>query len=112
MAAPLRGVLFDLDGTVLDTAPDFHRVLNLLLAEHGRDPLPYGTVRPNVSHGAARVVRLGFTDATDDAFAGLQRRFLEIYRAGLSVETRLFEGMERVLDELAARGLRAGIVTN
>lgn len=112
MGVRLRGVLFDLDGTVLDTAPDFHRVLNLLLGEHGRDPLPYASVRPHVSHGAARVVRVGFPDADPESLAGLQPRFLEIYRAGLSVETRLFDGMDRVLDELAARGMRAGIVTN
>lgn len=112
MAAPLRGVLFDLDGTVLDTAPDFHRVLNVLLAEHGREPLPYPLVRTQVSHGAARVVRLGFPAAGEEALAALQERFLDIYRAGLSVETRLFDGMDGVLEALAARGLRTGIVTN
>jgi 2-phosphoglycolate phosphatase len=112
LTVPLRAVLFDLDGTVLDTAPDFHRVLNALLAESGREPLPYSAVRPNVSHGAARVVRVGFPDAGDRQFAQLQRRFLEIYRAGLSVETRLFDGMDQVLSELAARGLHSGIVTN
>ncbi|MFI4889581.1 MAG: HAD family hydrolase [Steroidobacterales bacterium] len=112
MAAPLRAVLFDLDGTVLDTAPDFHRVLNALLAETGREPLPYSAVRPNVSHGAGRVVRAGFPDAGERQFAELQRRFLEIYRASLSVETRLFDGMDRVLSEVASRGLHSGIVTN
>ncbi len=97
---------------MLDTAPDFHRVLNALLAESGRDPVAYSAVRPNVSHGAGRVVRAGFPDAPERQFADLQRRFLEIYRASLSVETRLFEGMDRVLRELGARGLHAGIVTN
>jgi phosphoglycolate phosphatase len=112
MTAPLRGVLFDLDGTVLDTAPDFLRVLNALLAESGRAPLPLSAVRPNVSHGSRRVVKLGFPDADDAQFAALQQRFLEIYRAGLSLETRLFAGMEQVLRGLATRGLRTGIVTN
>jgi 2-phosphoglycolate phosphatase len=112
MSRPLRAVLFDLDGTVLDTAPDFHRVLNAMLSEFGRDPLLLSAVRPNVSHGAGRVVRAGFPDADERQFADLQRRFLEIYRTGLSIETRLFEGMDQVLKELKSRGLHAGIVTN
>ena len=112
MSLPLRAVLFDLDGTVLDTAPDFHRILNVMLAERGREPLPYSAVRPNVSHGAGRVVRAGFPDADEQQFADLQRHFLDHYRAGLSVETRMFDGMDRVLEELNARGLHAGIVTN
>ena len=112
MSLPLRAVLFDLDGTVLDTAPDFHRVLNAMLAEHGRDPLLLSAVRPHVSHGAGPVVRAGFPDADESQFADLQYRFLEIYRTGLSIETRLFEGMDHVLKDLSARGLHAGIVTN
>jgi 2-phosphoglycolate phosphatase len=112
LAAPLRAVLFDLDGTVLDTAPDLHRALNVLLRERQRESLPYEMVRPSVSHGAGRVVRIGFPDASERQFADLQKRYLDIYRAGLSIETRLFHGMEHVLDDLAARGLRAGIVTN
>ncbi len=109
---PLRAVLFDLDGTVLDTAPDMVRCLNELLAEQGRAPLHYEAVRGWVSHGAARVVRCGFPDVTDERFAVLQGRFLELYRAGISRETRLFAGMDRVLVELSRRGLRSGIVTN
>ena len=112
VTAPLRGVLFDLDGTVLDTAPDFHRVMNLLLAEQGRAPLALSAIRPHVSHGSRRVVRLGFPDADEGEFAALQRRFLDLYRASLCVETRLFDGMAKVLDGLGSRGLRAGIVTN
>jgi len=112
MSAPLRGVLFDLDGTVLDTAPDFQRVLNALLLENGRASLPLAAVRPCVSHGSRRVVKLGFPDADDAQFAALQHRFLEIYRAGLSLDTRLFAGIEEVLEGLATRGLRTGIVTN
>jgi phosphoglycolate phosphatase len=110
--APLRAVLFDLDGTVLDTAPDMHAAMNALLLERGRTPLPYAAVRPFVSHGAAGVLRQGFADAGPPEFAALTDRFLAIYRANLSGGTRLFPGMERVFDELARRGLHAGIVTN
>jgi 2-phosphoglycolate phosphatase len=112
MALPLRAILFDLDGTLLDTAPDMVGALNALRREHGLAPLPYEEVRPAVSHGAARVVKIGFPDAPADSAAALQRRFLEIYRGALSQGTRLFPGMEQVLDTLARRRLKAGIITN
>lgn len=109
---PLRAVLFDLDGTVLDTAPDMFHAMNVLLGERRRAPLPYSAVRPWVSHGAAGVLRQGFPDAPPALLGELQHRFLEIYSANLSRDTRFFPGMERVLDRLAERGLHAGIVTN
>lgn len=112
MNAPIKAVLFDLDGTLLDTAPDMVAALNALRAERELAPLPYGTVRPLVSHGAGRLVRLGFPDADAAAHAALQARYLDLYSGALSRETRLFEGMEQVLDELAARRLACGIVTN
>jgi N-acetyl-D-muramate 6-phosphate phosphatase len=112
MALPLRAVLFDLDGTLLDTAPDMVGALNALRHENGLAPLPYEEVRPAVSHGAARVVKTGFPDAVADSAAGLQRRFLEIYRGALSQGTRFFPGMEQVLDTLARRRLKSGIITN
>ncbi len=107
-----RAILFDLDGTLLDTAPDMVAALNTLRRERRRDALPYEDVRALVSHGSARLVKLGFPDAGPETFASLQKRYLEIYRGALSVGTRLFEGMDRVLATLAERGLRSGIVTN
>jgi len=112
MTQPVRAVLWDLDGTLLDTAPDMVGALNALRGEEGCAPLPYDEVRAVVSHGAARVVKCGFPDALPDRAAQLQRRFLEIYRGALSRETRLFPGMQRVLDALAERRLKSGIVTN
>lgn len=109
----IRTVLFDLDGTLADTAPDLAYALNTLLSEHGRAPLPYETIRPAASHGAAALIELGFGIPRDtQKFAPLRERFLEIYRAHLTRETRLFPGMEETLSSLAARGLRWGIVTN
>ena len=108
--AALRAVLFDLDGTLLDTAPDMIGALNALRAEHRLAELPAARVRPAVSHGSSRLVQLGFPDAID--FAALQRRFLDIYADRLSLETQLFEGMDGVLEQLASRRLAVGIVTN
>jgi N-acetyl-D-muramate 6-phosphate phosphatase len=110
--AALRAVLFDLDGTLLDTAPDMIGALNALRSEHRLAELPAARVRPAVSHGSARLVQLGFLDAIHQRFAALQRRFLEIYADRLSLETRLFEGTDAVLEQLASRRLGVGIVTN
>jgi 2-phosphoglycolate phosphatase len=107
-----RAVLFDLDGTLLDTAPDMVGALNALRAEHSMAPMPYEAIRSVVSHGAARVVKTGFPDASPDLALQLQQRFLEIYRGALTRETRLFPGMEEVLDGLAGWHIKSGIVTN
>jgi N-acetyl-D-muramate 6-phosphate phosphatase len=112
MTLPLRAVLFDLDGTLLDTAPDMVGALNALRREEALAPLPYEVVRSAVSHGAARVVKTGFPDAAADSLAALQQRFLQLYRGALSQGTRLFPGMGEVLDTLAERRLKSGIVTN
>jgi phosphoglycolate phosphatase len=109
---PLAAVLFDLDGTLLDTAPDMVGALNALRKEESLAPLPYEAVRSAVSHGSARVVKTGFPDADAECALRLQRRFLEIYRGALSRETRLFPGMEAVLDALAGWRIKSGIVTN
>src|ERR1700731_4301195 len=112
MAVTLRAVLFDLDGTLLDTAPDMVGALNALRKEHLLPPLPFDAVRGTVSHGAAGVLKEGFPDADAAAFPALQTRFLEIYRAGLSRETRLFAGMDQVLRTLENWGVKSGVVTN
>ena len=109
----IRTVLFDLDGTLADTAPDLAYALNTLLAEHHKPLLPYPTIRPVASNGAAALIELGFGIArTDPHFPPLRTRFLELYRAHLTRETRLFPGMAELLDAIAARGLNWGIVTN
>jgi 2-phosphoglycolate phosphatase len=108
----LAAVLFDLDGTLLDTAPDMVGALNALRAEESLAPMPYDAIRSAVSHGAARVVKAGFPDANPESLTKLQQRFLEIYRGALSRETRLFPGMDEVLDALANWHVKSGIVTN
>lgn len=107
-----RAVLFDLDGTLLDTAPDMVGALNVLRRESGLAPVPFESARDVVSHGAARLVALGFPHADPAHTPDLIRRYLEVYRGALSVRTRLFQGMDAVLAALELRGLKAGIVTN
>jgi phosphoglycolate phosphatase len=109
----LRCLLFDLDGTLVDTAPDLAATLNALRAEHGLQSLDFGTIRPHVSHGARALVRVGFGIGEEDArFAALRERFLALYRAHLMVHSRLFAGMEELLAALENRGVKWGIVTN
>jgi phosphoglycolate phosphatase len=105
-------MLFDLDGTLLDTAPDMVGALNTLRREEGRAAMPFAEVRSFVSHGSGRLVKLGFPEAPEQTCQLLQRRFLELYGQAVSRDTRLFDGMEEVLAQLDARGLKYGIVTN
>jgi 2-phosphoglycolate phosphatase len=107
-----RAVLFDLDGTLLDTAPDMAGALNQLRSEGNRDPLPFEEVRRLVSHGATALVRLAFAEADEDAFTVLRKRFLEIYRGRLSVATQVYEGILEALGRLESIGIAWGVVTN
>jgi N-acetyl-D-muramate 6-phosphate phosphatase len=107
-----RGVLFDMDGTLLDTAPDMANALNRLRAEAGLVPLAFAGIRPHVSHGSNAVVKHGFPDVDATRFEQLRLRFLELYADGLAVETRLFAGFEPVLERLEAQQIPWGIVTN
>lgn len=110
-----EAVLFDLDGTLIDTAPDFAAVLNRQLSAHGRSPLPYETIRAAVSQGARAVVALGFTDrypVDSIDFEGIRQEFLNSYLQHLADDSCLFPGMDPLLTELEARGIPWGIVTN
>jgi 2-phosphoglycolate phosphatase len=108
----LRGVLFDLDGTLLDTAPDMAAALNCLRLAEGLEELPFAQIRPHVSHGAPRLLRLAFGEPEAERHESLRRRFLDYYRAALAVHTRLFDGFESVLATIERSGMRWGIVTN
>jgi 2-phosphoglycolate phosphatase len=109
----IRTVLFDLDGTLLDTAPDLAYALNRVLKEQGQKPLPFETIRPVVSHGSTGLLRLGFHIGPEDAgFEPLRRRLLDIYQGHLANETRLFPGMSDVLSTIEESGMSWGVVTN
>jgi phosphoglycolate phosphatase len=112
MGQGVRGVLLDLDGTLLDTAPDMAAALNRLRAENGRAALDPGVIRPHVSHGAAALVRLGFPDVSEDEFQRLRERFLVVYASDIARATAVFPGFEAVLAALEAARVPWGVVTN
>jgi 2-phosphoglycolate phosphatase len=106
-------LLFDLDGTLMDTAPDMGAALNELRAEHKLDPFTQDRIRPHVSHGVPALLKLGFgLEPQDTRYAEMRARYLAIYQAGLAKETRLFHGIEPLLETLGKTGYTWGIVTN
>ncbi|OZB15131.1 MAG: phosphoglycolate phosphatase [Marinobacter sp. 34-60-7] len=106
-------VLFDLDGTLIDTAPDFIRCLNQLRQQHALAPLPAEQIRRSVSNGARAMVRVGFgLEPEHDGYVEKHTAFLDLYEAGVAEETTLFAGMDDLLRSLEARSIPWGIVTN
>lgn len=108
-----EAVLFDLDGTLADTAPDLGGALNRLLNEEGLPALPLQQLRPHVSGGARGLIQAGFgLFPGDAAYAGLVVRFLRHYENNLCTDSTLFPGMAELLETLEERGIKWGIVTN
>ena len=106
-------VLFDLDGTLADTAPDLAAALNQMLQEDGRASLPFEELRPWVSWGAMRMIRVGYgEDLAELELQRLRGRFLACYEAGLCRESRLFPGIAELLAAMESAGVPWGIVTN
>lgn len=108
----IRGVLFDLDGTLLDTAPDLIRVLNQVRVEQNREPLPHALARTQVSHGSSGLIKLGFPDLDGEPLEQLRLRLLDLYSQQVCLDTAPFAGCESLLTELESRSLAWGIVTN
>ena len=99
-----EAVLFDLDGTLADTAPDLAGTLNRLQAEHGMALTPFATLRPQVSHGVRGMLGVGFGLAPDaPTYPALAQRFLGLYADALCIHTCLFPGMSELLDSLIFR---------
>ncbi|MDG1818508.1 MAG: HAD-IA family hydrolase [Porticoccaceae bacterium] len=108
-----KGLLFDLDGTLLDTAPDFITALNKQLSLHGREPLPDNAIRTSVTNGSIGLIQSGFNiDPDHREFETLRQEFLELYFANLADRTALFEGLQQVLDECRSQDIPWGVVTN
>jgi phosphoglycolate phosphatase len=109
----IKAVLFDLDGTFADTAPDLAAALNHTRAARNLPPLSLDVIRPQASHGSPGLLKLGFgiePDAPD--YDALRNIFLDHYERNICVHTRLFAGMAELVAALEQRGIKWGIVTN
>ena len=106
-----RVVLFDLDGTLIDTAPEMHLAVNVLLEEEGLNPLPYESIRPHVSNGVMGIFKNIFED--NPQFGGRRfNRYLDIYDDHLGIHAKTFPGIDEVLSAIEDLGINWGIVTN
>ena len=109
----LEAVLFDMDGTLLDTAPDFVAVIQAMRAARDLPPVPEKTVRDVVSGGARAMVSCAFEiDPASDEFESLRLEFLDRYQDACAVHSALYDGMAEVLADIEAAGLKWGVVTN
>ena len=111
--ADIRAVLFDLDGTLVDTAPDLGYALNLQRVRHGLPPLAESVIRPQASHGARGLLGVGF-DLHPDAphYSIMREEFLQLYSENICRHSKPFPGILDLLDALEAKNLAWGVVTN
>jgi N-acetyl-D-muramate 6-phosphate phosphatase len=109
----IEAVLFDFDGTLADTAPDLGGALNILLQRYDKPPVPLSRSRPFVSMGARGMLEIGFgLKPQHTEFDALKAEYLSVYEDNLFRATRLFDGMDCLLDTLDQRAVPWGIVTN
>lgn len=108
----IRAMLFDLDGTLLDSAPDLVRSLNWVRESEGLDPLPLESCSRFASKGAIGLLKAGMPPADDGQFEAWRMRFLDHYAAHSCIDTRLYDGIPELLAALAEKGIPWGIVTN
>ncbi len=113
MNVPGRGVLFDLDGTLADTAPDLGYALNQQRLARGMSELPIEAVRSQASSGARGLLKVGFDmEPGQSGYDAMRDEFLDIYEENVARSSRLFPGIPALLDQIERRALRWGIVTN
>src|SRR5262245_7813420 len=111
-----RTVVFDLDGTLVDTAPDLIAALNYVLDREGLPPVPLKSARNMIGAGARKLIERGLEVAGHvvgaDDLNRLMKDFVDYYAAHIAYASRPFEGLEAALDELAAQGCRFAVCTN
>ena len=109
----IDAVLFDLDGTLADTAPDMARTVNLMRTRRGLEPVALEAVRPHVSQGARGMIMSAFGMGPDHPqFPAMRSEFLDLYAGNLCIDTQLFPGMEELLARLEGEAIAWGVVTN
>ena len=110
---PVEAVLFDLDGTFADTAPDMARALNVIRSQRGLTALPLALIRPHVSNGARGMLNVGFgISPQHETFVALRDAFYAEYQQNICIESTLFDGMEQLVSALEQHNIAWGIVTN
>jgi N-acetyl-D-muramate 6-phosphate phosphatase len=108
-----RAILFDLDGTLADTAPDLAAAVNWLRTERGLEPTPYAVLRPTASAGARGMIGAAFGLAPgDEGYEELRLAWFDRYQSAMAVHSTLFGGVAELLDGIRAAGMDWGIVTN
>lgn len=108
-----RAVLFDLDGTLADTAPDLAAAVNKLRTDRGLAPAPYETLRPLASHGARGLIGAAFgISPSHDEYEPLRLAFLDNYTAAIADKSTLFDDVEALLGQLRLKSIQWGVVTN
>lgn len=105
--------MFDLDGTLADTAPDLAAAVNFLRSERGLEPTPYAVLRPTASAGARGMIGAAFgLQPADPGYEQLRLQWFERYQGAMAVESTLFDGVVELLDGISAAGMAWGVVTN
>jgi 2-phosphoglycolate phosphatase len=109
----LSCVLFDLDGTLVDTAPDLILCLNKALSKHGFAAVPADTIKPFISFGATAMINESLNQSiSDELYADILKTMLDLYQTNIAEHTVFFDGMADTLDAIEAQGLKWGVVTN
>ena len=112
LLANANAILFDLDGTMLDTAPDLVNAVNLICAEQAVTPPDFDTAARQVSNGAIGLTRLAFPQADETTQTQLCARLVELYTENICIHTKPYPGMQELLDHLNTNNIPWGVVTN
>jgi N-acetyl-D-muramate 6-phosphate phosphatase len=113
MSTPATAILFDLDGTLLDTAPEFTYCLNILLQQENRQTVTVNQLRSIVSFGANGMLQFGFgMTEKDPSYAKLKQQFLDLYMKNIGTQTEFFPGVSNLIQTIESKKIQWGIVTN